>query len=61
VRTGKVMIFTNAELTSDCVLASACLPSLCQAIEVDGEHYWDGGNTGNPALSPLIYLRKSWE
>jgi NTE family protein len=55
------MIFTNAELTSDCVLASACLPSLCQAIEVDGEHYWDGGNTGNPALSPLIYLRKSWE
>ena len=38
VRTGKVKIFTGKQLTADCVLASACLPSLCQAIEVDGEH-----------------------
>jgi NTE family protein len=55
VRTGKVKIFTDKEITADCVLASACLPFLYQAVEVDGEHYWDGGYLGNPALFPLIY------
>jgi NTE family protein len=59
VRTGKVKIFTNTELTADCVLASACLPSLCQAVEVNGEHFWDGGYMGNPALFPLIYSCES--
>jgi predicted acylesterase/phospholipase RssA len=37
------------------VLASACLPPYFQAVEVDGEHYWDGGYLGNPAIFPLIY------
>jgi NTE family protein len=51
VRTGKVKVFTDQEITADCVLASACLPFLYQAVEVDGEYYWDGGYMGNPALS----------
>jgi NTE family protein len=55
VRTGKIKVFTDKEITVDCVLASACLPFLYQAVEVDGEHYWDGGYMGNPALFPLIY------
>ncbi len=59
VRTGKVKVFTDREITADCVLASACLPFLYQAVEVDGEHYWDGGYMGNPALFPLIYSCQS--
>jgi NTE family protein len=59
VRTGKVKIFTDKEITADCVLASACLPFLYRAVEVDGEHYWDGGYMGNPALFPLIYSCES--
>ena len=55
VRTGKVRIFTSREVTADAVLASACLPFLFQAIEIDGEAYWDGGYMGNPAIFPLIY------
>jgi NTE family protein len=55
VRTGKVKIFENAELTASAVLASSCLPFLFQAIEIDGEAYWDGGYMGNPAIFPLIY------
>jgi len=55
VRTGKVKIFENEEVSVDSVLASACLPYMFQAVEVDGEHYWDGGYMGNPALFPLIY------
>jgi len=55
VRTGKIKVFTDKEITADCVLASACLPFLYQAVEIDGEHYWDGGYMGNPALFPLIY------
>jgi NTE family protein len=55
VRTGKVKIFTAEEITADCVLAATCLPFLYQAVEIDGEHYWDGGYMGNPALFPLIY------
>src|ERR1700692_894670 len=43
------------EVGPDAVLASACLPLLFQAIEIDGEHYWDGGYMGNPAIFPLIY------
>jgi NTE family protein len=41
------------------VLASACLPPYFQAVEIDGEHYWDGGYLGNPAIYPLIYRRGS--
>ncbi len=55
VRTGRVKIFQGAEICAKAVLASACLPSLFQAVEIDGEHYWDGGYTGNPAIFPLIY------
>src|ERR1700688_210676 len=55
VRTGKIRVFNNAEIGPDAVLASACLPFLFQAIEIDGEHYWDGGYMGNPAIFPLIY------
>jgi NTE family protein len=55
VRTGKVKIFQRTEICAEAVLASACLPFLFQAIEIDGEHYWDGGYMGNPAIFPLIY------
>ena len=55
VRTGKVKIFTNPEITPDAVMASACLPFMFQAVEIEGEAYWDGGYMGNPAIYPLIY------
>ena len=55
VRTGKIRVFENRELTAKAVLASACLPYVFQAVEIDGEHYWDGGFMGNPAIFPLIY------
>jgi NTE family protein len=56
VRTGLRRVFVNAELSVDVLLASACLPHMFQAINIDGELYWDGGYTGNPALAPL-YVR----
>jgi NTE family protein len=56
VRTGLRRLFTNEELSVDVLLASACLPDVFQAVEIDGEPYWDGGYSANPALSPL-YLR----
>jgi NTE family protein len=55
VRSGKVKLFETPELSVDVLLASACLPFLFQAVEIDGEHYWDGGYMGNPAIYPLIY------
>lgn len=55
VRTGKVKVFGNDEITADAVMASGCLPFLFQAVEIDGEAYWDGGYMGNPAIYPLIY------
>ena len=54
VRTGRGRIFRNAELTPDVLLASACLPTMFQAIEIDGEPYWDGGFAGNPTITPLV-------
>jgi NTE family protein len=54
VRTGRGRVFRNAELTPDVLLASACLPTMFQAIEIDGEPYWDGGFAGNPTITPLI-------
>ena len=54
VRTGKIRLFTKREITADAILASACLPTLFPAVEIDGEAYWDGGYTGNPALFPLF-------
>jgi len=55
VRSGKVRVFTTNEITADVVMASACLPDLFKAVEIGGEHYWDGGYMGNPCLFPLIY------
>ncbi len=55
VRTGKIRVFENKDLSTDAVLASACLPFMFQAVEIDGEAYWDGGYMGNPAIFPLIY------
>lgn len=55
VRTGKIKVFNGEELTADHVMASACLPMLFQAVEIDKEAYWDGGYMGNPALFPLFY------
>ena len=54
VRTGRGRVFRNAEITPDVLLASACLPQLFQAIEIDGEAYWDGGYSGNPSIMPLV-------
>ncbi len=54
VRTGALRTFRQHELSVDVVLASACLPLLFQAVEIDGEAYWDGGYAGNPTLLPLI-------
>ncbi len=54
VRDGKIRVFHGAEIGADALLASACLPTLFQAVEIDGEAYWDGGYTGNPALFPLF-------
>jgi NTE family protein len=54
VRTGRGRIFRNKEITADVLLASACLPTMFQAIEIDGEYYWDGGFTGNPTITPLV-------
>ncbi|QPC42240.1 patatin-like phospholipase family protein [Kaustia mangrovi] len=56
VHTGRPRIFETEELTADMVMASACLPHLFQAVEIDGVPYWDGGYMGNPALYPLFYL-----
>jgi NTE family protein len=55
VRTGKVKVFDNDEITCDAVMASACLPFLFRAVEIGEDAYWDGGYMGNPAIFPLIY------
>ncbi len=60
VRSGKIRVFTGHEVSTDAILASACLPNLFQAVEIFDpksgrtEAYWDGGYTGNPALYPLF-------
>lgn len=54
VRTSRAKIFDMSEISVDAVLASACLPFLFKAVEIDGEHYWDGGYMGNPPIFPLI-------
>ena len=59
VRTGKPRVFTTHEMTAKVLMASACLPLVFKAVEIDGEHYWDGGYLGNPAIYPLIYRRGS--
>ncbi len=54
LRTGRARVFRQPHLSVDAVMASACLPFLFQAVEIDGEAYWDGGYMGNPALFPLV-------
>lgn len=53
--TGKLRVFRNAELSVDVLLASACLPKIHAPVEIDGEAYWDGGYSANPAIFPLFY------
>ncbi|WIT11151.1 patatin-like phospholipase family protein [Paucibacter sediminis] len=55
VRSGQPHVFSGTELSIDALLASACLPQSAQTVVIDGEAFWDGGFSGNPALWPLIY------
>lgn len=59
VHTGKVRVFAKHELTSAAIMASACLPFMFQAVEIDGVPYWDGGYMGNPALFPFYNAVKT--
>jgi NTE family protein len=54
VHSGRLRVFTREEMSADVVMASAALPLVFRAVEIDGEPYWDGGFTGNPAILPLI-------
>jgi len=54
VRTGRARIFSRGDVTLDAVMASACLPQVYPAVIIDGEPYWDGGYSANPALMPLV-------
>jgi len=54
VATGRARVFRNRDLTPEVLIASACLPTMFQAIEIDGEAYWDGGYSGNPTITPLV-------
>ena len=55
VRTGELVLRHNGNIDARVLAASACLPLLFQAVEIDGRPYWDGGYTGNPALYPLLF------
>jgi NTE family protein len=55
VQTGKIKVFNNQEISVDAVMASACLPFMFQAVQINDDYYWDGGYLGNPAIYPLIY------
>lgn len=55
VRTGRARIFNRDDISVDALLASACLPRFSQAVEIDGNAYWDGGYMGNPSIWPLVY------
>jgi NTE family protein len=54
VATGRPRVFRNRDLTPDVLLASACLPTMFQAIQINGDAYWDGGYSGNPTITPLV-------
>lgn len=55
VLNARITVFDNKTINVKAVMASACLPFMFQAVEIDGEYYWDGGYIGNPPLYPLIY------
>jgi len=61
VHTGRGRVFRNAELTPDVLLASACLPTMFQAVEIHGEPYWDGGFVGNPTITPLVRESEAYD
>src|SRR5499433_1484028 len=54
VTTGRLRVFAGEKITADAVMASACLPALFRAVEIDGVPYWDGGYMGNPAIFPFF-------
>ncbi len=56
---GKVRLFRSPEISADAILASACLPTMARPVEIDGEPYWDGGYSANPAVYPLFYECKA--
>ncbi|MEM6933646.1 MAG: patatin-like phospholipase family protein [Pseudomonadota bacterium] len=55
VETGRIRVFERDEITVDTVMASACLPQIYKAVEIDGTPYWDGGFMGNPPLFPFFH------
>jgi NTE family protein len=55
VETGRVRVFKNKDISVDAVMASACIPFMFQAVQIDGVPYWDGGYVGNPSIFPMIY------
>ncbi len=55
VQTGKIKIFHTREISADALMATSCVPTMFQAVEIDGEYYWDGGYVANPAIFPLIH------
>jgi NTE family protein len=59
VRTGRLRVFRHEKITADVIMASACLPLLFRAVEIDGVPYWDGGYMGNPAIFPFFAATES--
>jgi NTE family protein len=59
VHTGRLHIFAREKITADAVMASACLPFLFRAVEINGVPYWDGGYLGNPVIFPFFYTTES--
>ncbi len=59
VETGQLRVFDTKEITAEVVMASACLPQIFQAVEIEGQPYWDGGYGGNPALFPFFYANET--
>jgi len=59
VRTGRARVFSRGDVTTDAVMASACLPQLYPAVVIEGIPYWDGGFSANPALMPLVTSKAS--
>lgn len=59
VATGQPHIFHHKELTADALMASACLPSMFHAVDIQNHHYWDGGYAGNPSIWPLAYIAET--
>jgi NTE family protein len=54
VQTGQLHVFTRENISAEAVMASACLPSVFRAVEIDGVPYWDGGYLGNPVIVPFL-------